>query len=77
MSEYAAREEDALEEEARHRTQEIATSEDAAVLAAEEDAGPSPDAEIAQVRRSGRQHDHSDTAAYTPPSVPRVRGPRR
>jgi hypothetical protein len=68
MSEDAAHTEDALEEEARQRGQEIAAGEEAsaqAVAAAEQ--GPSPDAEIAQVPRSGRQHDLSDTAPYHRP----------
>lgn len=74
MSE-AAREEAALEEEARQRAEEIRASEEAAARAA--DAGPSPDAEIAQVHRSGRQHDHTDTAAYQRPQLGRRLGPRR
>ena len=71
----AAREEAALEEEARQRAEEIRASEEAAARAA--DAGPSPDAGIAQVHRSGRQHDHTDTAAYQRPQLGRRRGPRR
>ncbi|WP_300641010.1 hypothetical protein [Nocardioides sp.] len=74
MSE-AAREEAALEEEARQRAQEISATEAAAAQAAAA-TGPSPDAEIAQVHRSGRQHDHTDTAAYQRPQLGR-RGPRR
>jgi len=79
MGEYAGHTEDALEEEARRRAQEIAASEEAAAQAvAADEQGPSPDAEIAQVHRSGRQHDLSDTAAYPRPSANRrVRGPRR
>jgi hypothetical protein len=80
MSE-AAREEAALEEEARQRTEEIRATEEAteeaAAQAAASDSGPSPDAEIAQVHRSGRQHDHTDTAAYQRPQLGRRRGPRR
>jgi hypothetical protein len=76
MSE-AAREEAALEEEARQRTEEIRATEEAATQAAASDSGPSPDAEIAQVHRSGRQHDHTDTAAYRRPQLGRRRGPRR
>ena len=72
----AAREEAALEEEARQRAEEIRASEEAAQAAAA-DSGPSPDAEIAQVHRSGRQHDHTDTAAYQRPQLGRRRGPRR
>ncbi len=77
MSDYAAREEAALEEEARQRTEEIRATEEAAALAAAADTDPSPDAEIAQVQRSGRQHDHTDTAAYRRPQLGRRRGPRR
>jgi hypothetical protein len=76
MSE-AAREEAALEEEARQRAEEIRATEEAAAQAAAADTGPSPDAEIAQVHRSGRQHDHTDTAAYPRPQLGRRRGPRR
>lgn len=76
MSE-AAREEAALEEEARQRTEEIRAAEEAAAQAAAADSGPSPDAEIAQVHRSGRQNDHTDTAAYQRPHLGRRRGPRR
>ena len=76
MSE-AAREEAALEEEARQRAEEIWATEEAAARAAT-DTGPSPDAEIAQAHRSGRQHDHTDTAAYQRPQLGRRRGgPRR
>lgn len=79
MSEYAGHTEDALEEEARRRAQEISASEEAAAQAAAADEqGPSPDAEIAQVRRSGRHHDLSDTAAYPRPQANRrLRGHRR
>lgn len=79
MSEYAGHIEDALEEEARRRAQEISASEEAvAQAAAADEQDPSPDAEIAQVHRSGRQHDLSDTAAYPRPQANRrVRGPRR
>jgi hypothetical protein len=72
----AARKEAALEEEARQRAEEIRATEDAATAAAA-DTGPSPDAEIAQVHRSGRQHDHTDMAAYRRPQLGRRRGPRR
>jgi hypothetical protein len=79
MSQDAAPTQDALEEEARRHAQEIAASEEAsaqAVAAAEQ--GPSPDEEIAQVRRSGRQHDLSDTAPDHRPQVDRrIRLPRR
>ena len=67
MSDHAAREEAGLEEEARQRAEEIRATEEAAVQAAAADTGPSPDAEIAQVHRSGRQHDHRNTAAYQRP----------
>jgi len=79
MSDYAARTEDALEEEARRRSQEIAASEDeAAQVGAAAERGRSPDEEIAQVRRSGRQHDSNDTAAYhRRPAEYRIRGRRR
>jgi hypothetical protein len=76
MSE-AAREEAALEEEARQRTEEIRATEEAAAQAAAADSGPSPDAEIAQVHRSGRQNDYTDTAAYQRPQLGRRCGPRR
>ena len=73
----AAREEAALEEEARRRAEEVRGSQEAAVQAAAADTGPSPHAEIAQVHRPGRQHDHTDTAAYQRPQLGRLRGPRR
>ena len=64
LSEYAGYTEDALEEDARRRAQETEASEEAAAQAAAADhQGPCPDAEIAQVHRSGRQHDLSDTDA--------------
>ncbi|WP_041546525.1 MULTISPECIES: hypothetical protein [unclassified Nocardioides] len=72
----AAREEAALEEEARQRAEEIRATEETAQAAAA-DTGPSVDAEIAQVHRSGRQHDHTDTAAYRRPQLGRRRPPRR
>jgi hypothetical protein len=79
MSEGTAHTGDALEDKARRRAQEIAAREDAsaqAVAAAEQ--GASPDEEIAQVRRSGRQHDLSDTAPDHRPQVDRlIRVPRR
>jgi hypothetical protein len=77
MSQDAAPTEDALEEEARRHALEIAASEDASAQAVAE-RGSSPDEEIAQVRRSGRQHDLSDTAPYHRPQVDRrIRVPRR
>jgi hypothetical protein len=76
MSDYAAREEAALEEEARQRAEEIRATEEAAAQAADADTGPSRDAEIAQVQRLGRQHDHTDTAANQRPQLARRRGPR-
>ncbi len=63
--------------ERRHRAEDIRATEEAAAQAAVADTGPSPDAEIAQVHRSGRQHDHTDTAAYQRPQLGRRRGPRR
>ena len=77
MSDYAAREEAASEEAARQRPEEIRATEEAAAQAAAADTGPSPDAEIAQVERSSRQHDHTDTATYRRPQLGRRRGPRR
>ena len=73
----AARQEAALEEGARQRAEEIRATEEAAAQAAAADTGPSPDAEIAQIHRSGRQHDHTDIAAYQRPALGRRRGPRR
>ena len=67
----------ALEEEARQHAEETRATEEAAAQAAAADPGTSPDAEIAQVHRSGRQHDHTDTAAYQRPQLGRRRGPRR
>ena len=77
MSDYAAREEAALEDEAQRRVEEIRATEEAAAQAAADDTGASPDAESAQVHRSGRQHDHTDTAADQRPQLGRRRGPRR
>ena len=79
MSDYAGYTEDAFEEDARRRAHETEASEKAAAQAAAADEqGPSPDAEIAQVHRSGRQHDLSDTPTYRRPQVSgRIRGPRR
>jgi hypothetical protein len=76
MSE-TAREEAALEEAARRRAEEIRASGEASAQAAAADTGPSPDAEFTQVHRSGRQHDHTDTAAYQRPQLGRRRSPRR
>lgn len=79
MSE-AAREQAALEEEARQRAEEIRATAEAAAQAAAADTGPSTDAEIAQIHCSDRQHDHTDqsaTAAYQRPQLGRRRGPRR
>ena len=73
----AAREEAALEEEARQRAEEIRATGEAAAQADAAHDGPSPGAEIAQVHRSGHQHDHTDTAAYQRPQLGRRRGPRR
>lgn len=64
MSDDAARHEAELEEEARRRTDEISASEAAAELTVAMDEDRSPDAEIAEVQRFGRQHDYTDTAAY-------------
>ncbi len=77
MSDYAAREEAALEDEAQRHAEEIRATAEAAAQPAADDTGPSPDAEIAQGPRSGRQHDHTDTAAYQRPQLGRRRGPRR
>jgi len=73
MSDYAAREEAALEEEARQHAKEIRATEEAAAQAAAADTGPTPDAEIAQIHRPGRQHDPTDTAAYQRPQLGRRR----
>ena len=73
----AAREEATLEEAARQRAEEIQATAEAAAQAAAADSGTSADAEIAQVHRSGRQHDHTDTAAYQRPQLGRRHGPRR
>ncbi len=68
MSEYAGYTEDALEEDARRRARETEASEKAAAQAAAADEqSHSPDAEIAQVHRSGGQHDFSDTPTYRRP----------
>ena len=77
MSDDAARHEAEVEEEARRRSAEISAGEAATERAAGMDEDCSPDAEIAQVHRSGRQHDHTDTAAYQRPQLGRRRGPRR
>ncbi|WP_341927535.1 hypothetical protein [Nocardioides psychrotolerans] len=82
MSDDAARHEAELEEQARRRTEEIRAGKAAAEQSAALDENRSPDAEIAEVRRSGRQHDYTDTAAYhqqQPASADRRRrgGPRR
>ncbi len=82
MSDDAARHEAELEERARSRTEEISAGEEAAEREAVMDEDRSPDAEIAEVQRSGRQHDYTDTAAYhqqQPAAVDRRRrgGPRR
>ena len=81
MSDDAARHEAELEEQARRRAEEISAGEAAAERAAVTE-DRSPDAEIAEVQRSGRQHDYTDTAAYhqqQPAAVARRRrgGPRR
>lgn len=68
MSDYAAR-----EEEARQHTEELRANEEAATQAT--DAGPAPDAEIARVHRSGRQHS-TDTAVDQRQELGRRR-PRR
>lgn len=81
MSDDAARHEAELEEETRRRSAEISAGEAAAERAVM-DEDRSPDAEIAEVHRSGRQHDYTDTGAYhqqQPAGVDRRRrgGPRR
>ena len=73
----AAREEAALEEEARQHAEEIQSTEEATARTAAADSGPSSDADIAQVQRSGRQHNHTDTVAYQRPQFGGHRGPRR
>ena len=77
MSSYAAHEEAAHEEEARQRAEEIRATEEVTARAPADDTSPSPDVEIAQTYRSGRQHDHTDTAAYQRSQVDSRRGPRR
>lgn len=80
MSDDAARHEAELEEQAaRSRAQEISAGEAAAERPAVMDEDRSPDAEV---QRSGRQHDYTDTAAYhqqQPAGFDRRRrgGPRR
>lgn len=64
MSGDADRHEAELEEQARRRTEEISAGGAAAERAAVMDEDRSPDAEIAQVQRSGQQHDYTDTAAH-------------
>ncbi|GAB3996451.1 hypothetical protein [Nocardioides marmoraquaticus] len=59
----ANRYEDAREEDARQRALQIEAAEAAADRAADE-VGPTPDAEIADAARSGRQHDYDDSTAY-------------
>lgn len=81
MTEYvaheaAAAEEDALEQEARVRAHRIADSEHVAAGAAAETTSPSPNEQIASVRRSGRHHDVAGTASHDRPTS-RSRGPRR
>lgn len=63
MSHCAAPEKVALEDEVRKRAGKIRATEEAARAAAAE-TGLSPDAEIAHVHRSGRQHNHTETSAY-------------
>lgn len=79
MSDDAARHEAELEEQARRRGEEISAGAAVAQQAVDEDRFP--DAEIAEVQRSGRQHDHSDTGAYHQQPGPGDRrrrgGPRR
>jgi len=80
MTEYAAHEaaaaeEDALEE-ARVRAHRIADSEQVAAGAAAETTSPSPDEQIASVRRSGRHHDGAEAAGYDRPKS-RGLGPHR
>ncbi|MEP7737737.1 hypothetical protein ABKW28_08820 [Nocardioides sp. 31GB23] len=82
MSDDSARHEAELEEAARRSSAEISAGEAAAERADGMDEDRSPDAEIAEVQRSGRQHDYTDTAAYhqqQPASFDRRRrgGPRR
>ena len=74
---HAAREEAALEE-ARQRAEEIRATDEAAQAAAVE-ISPFPDAEIARVHRSGRQHHHAgtDTAGSQRPQLGHRRSPHR
>ncbi len=73
---HAAREEAALEE-TRQRAEEIRATDDARAAAVE--ISPFPDAEIARIHRSGRQHDHAgtDTAGYQQPQLGHRRGKHR
>jgi hypothetical protein len=76
MSYDAAHEEAGLEQEARQRAEEIRATEEVTARATADDTGLSSDVEIAQTYRSGRQHDHTDTAAYRS-QVDSRRSPRR
>ena len=82
MSDDAARHEAELEEEARRRSAGISAGESDAERASVVQEERSPDAEIAEMQRSGRQHDYTDTAYHQqqqPAGFDRCRrgGPRR
>ena len=74
---HTAREEAALEG-ARQCAEEIRATDEAARAAAV-GISPFPDAEIARVHRSGRQHDHAgtDTAGYQQPQLGHRRSKHR
>jgi len=75
---HAAREKAAREEEARRRQLETAASGFSYDEVEDVEEVPTSDEEIAEARRSGYQHDHTDTVAYAYPRRRRwARGPRR
>lgn len=71
----AAREEAALEEEARQRARDVQATGEAAAENAAAEHRPFPDVEIVQVHRSRPQPDDSDTRQR--PQFGRRRGPCR
>lgn len=73
MSQYAAHEEAAREEDAVRRAREIEAAEEAAELDAEDAGMLSPDAQIAQARQSGR---HQSIAPQASSHRARRRAPR-
>ncbi len=81
MSHDAARYEAEFEEQARRRGEEISAGEAGVQQAAAMDEDRSPGAEIAEVQRSGRHHDSSDTGPCHQQPGPGDRrrrgGPRR